>query len=64
MLEFIVLGQVPGTQMRLSFTVVLLLWLAVILLAKSLFAFHQRHKLLEDVEQSALYFAVISNNKR
>lgn len=60
MLEFIVLGQIPGTRWRLSFTVVLLLWLAVVVGAKSMISYYRYHKLMEAVEQTALYFAVVN----
>jgi hypothetical protein len=51
MLEFIVLGQVPGTQIQLSFQATLLLCVAVLLAVKMLWPF--RHRVTKAMEKPA-----------
>lgn len=51
MLEFIVLGKVPGTQIQLSFQATLLLCAAILLVLKLVWPF--RHKATKAMEQPA-----------
>jgi hypothetical protein len=58
-LEFIVLGQIPGTNLYLNFTEVLLLWVLTFLLGKTLFSVRHYKKLGVQFEQLALYFNLV-----
>lgn len=57
MLEFIVLGQVPGTQIQLSFQATLLLCVAVLLAVKMLWPF--RHRVTKAMEPASKLEAII-----
>jgi hypothetical protein len=59
MLEFIVLGIIPGTQTQLSPLGVILLWIALVLGARFIINLHCSYRLLERYEQSAVYFTLV-----
>lgn len=58
MMEFIVLGQIPGTDWRISFTATLLLWLLCVLTARLGWSYHKYHKSLARLETTLLYMMV------
>jgi hypothetical protein len=60
MLEFIVLGIIPGTQTQLSPFGVVLLWIALVLSVRFIVQLHRYYRLLEQYEQSALYFILVA----
>lgn len=63
MLEFIVLGQVPGTQIQLNFTGVLLIAAVLVFVAKTSVKYYRYHKLREQFEQLALYMNIITKKR-
>ena len=64
MLEFIVLGQVPGTHIFISFTQALALWVGVFLLTHTLLRYRRYQKSLTSAEQAAALLAVIRQNRK
>jgi hypothetical protein len=65
MLEFIVLGQVPGTHLELNFTTVLFVWLAVLMISElSLRIWRLQRQVKPQVEALAVYFAVVTARRR
>jgi len=64
MLEFIVLGQVPGTHIQLNLTGVLLVWAGLMVTAKMALSYRHYHKLRERFGQVALYLRVVAGKTR
>jgi hypothetical protein len=64
MLEFIVLGIIPGTEIQLSPFGVVLLWLGLALTGRSLLHLHNSHKLMEKYEEHGIYFTLITKKHR
>lgn len=60
MLEFIVLGIIPGTQIQLSPMGVVLLWAAIVLLSRILMILYRYHRLLLSYETFGTYFTVVA----
>jgi len=63
MLEFIVLGQVPGTHIQLTYQEVLGVGLGLVLSIKAARRLYRSYKTFVRSEQAALYAALI-NQKR
>ncbi len=59
MLEIIVLGQVPGTDWRISFSVFLVLMLVGILASKAAVEYYTLHKFLDGRGQTAFYLLTL-----
>lgn len=60
MLEFIVLGIIPGTQIQLSPTGVILLWTTILLFGHFTLTLHRSHKLLESYGHYGAYFTIVT----
>lgn len=60
MLEFIVLGIIPGTQIQLSPTGVILLWSGILLLARFIAVFRSSYRLLDKYDESGTYFTLVA----
>ena len=55
MMEFIVLGQIPGTDWRISFAATLILWLFCVLAARLGWSYYTYHKFLAKLEPALFY---------
>ncbi len=60
MLEFIVLGKVPGTNWQISFTTILLFWILVMLALKALRSYYRYHKFKSNLGQQLARYLLMS----
>lgn len=59
MLEFIVLGLVPGTHIQLDFADIVMLTLALITSAHMVMTVYDYHRLMRHYSETALYLTVV-----
>lgn len=60
MLEFIVLGLIPGTHVQLEFADVIMAWVSIMFALHVLRTMFNHYRLVRQYEQSALYFTIVA----